>query len=84
MSGSPASLSTTKKLCLTTKWSWSITLGAVCRNCPSPIFRLPFGNGYTQPGESLCQFSHFIPDWNDFRLKVIATSSLTSWHAKII
>ena len=68
MSGSPASLFTTKKLCLTAKWSWSITLGAVCRSCPNLIFRLRFGNGYTHIGESLCQISHFIPEMNDFRL----------------
>ena len=68
MSGSPASLFTTKKLCLTAKWSWSITLGAVCRSCPSPIFWLPFKNRYTHIEENLCQISHFILKVYDFQL----------------
>ena len=49
----PASLFTTKKLSLTTWWSWSITLGAVCRSFPSPSFWLPFGNCYTHPWKDL-------------------------------
>ena len=63
-----------KKLSLTTRWSWSTTLRAVCRSCPNAMFWLPFGNRCTHPGEGSCQISHIIPEVNDFR-----PSSSISW-----
>ena len=43
-----------------------MSLEAVCRSCPGPIFWLPFGNRYTHPAEGLCQISHVNPEVNDF------------------
>ena len=88
MSGSPASLFKTKKLSLTIRWSWSKTLEAVCRSCPSPIFRLRFGNRYTHIWKGLCQISHFIPEVNDFT-QILALAPLLlrvtdqSWQTRL-
>ena len=77
LSVGPVSVFTTTKIPLTTWWSWSITLEAVCRSCLSPIFSLLFGNRCTHSGKGLCQISHFIPKTNDFTLVLALASLLT-------